>query len=438
MARKILLIGVFTGVAHILSFYGVSFIVKMNADKLFVSKIAEIESAIVVILAIMSFGLQQVATRDIAIKYNWKAILLTTQKTRFSMGIFLSLVGVLLYLFTNDIYYVIFFMAPLIALNVDYALYGRGLSIEASFLSLIKVGVPAIILIILGYNKIFNLKYYIVSVFFAWIIIGYFSNKRLNFFWFVKPTFGFFKSYFGNIKIGFTDIALTTLKLGILSLAKPFYDETIIADAFVVLKLYILVKGVQRVVFQAFYKDLVSAQKAFLIDKIGLIIGFLFFSITLFYPNELILLVFSEDYLSSRHLFIMIGFATLISSISISASPRMLLISKDKAYINSYLYAFVGTLLFLFLASNSNAVFYGIIGAILFGETILNMSFFKVLKKEIFTKERFFFLIEIVVLFLLFTLVYFLLNTGLSILVNAVLFMVYGLYFMLKHKKQIL
>ncbi|TJY34769.1 hypothetical protein [Pontimicrobium aquaticum] len=438
MIKKILVIGLFTGLAHLLSFYGVSFIVKMNADKIFVSKIAEIESAIALMLSIMSFGLQQVATRDIAIKDNWRKVLILTQKNRLSMSLFLVSLGLFLYMFTNDTYYFIFFLAPFLALNVDYALYGRGFSVQASFLSLIKVGIPAVVLIILGLTRVFSFKIYIIATIVSWLIIGFFSNKILNVLMLLKPRLGFIKSYLKRIKIGFTDIAITTLKLGILTLAKPLYEETIIANAFVVLKIYVLVKGIQRVIFQAFYKDLVDEKKAFLIDKMGFVLGFIFFSITFFYPNEIITFLFTDDYISSKHLFTMIGFTMLISSISISVSPRMLLLKRDKGYINSYLYALIGALIFLLIVSKTSFYFYGIIGAILFGETILNLLFFFFSKGDIFTYERLWFLMELGLLFIIFALIYFNFETQVSLLLNTICFVLYGIYFMIRHKKQFL
>lgn len=409
----------------------------MNADKIFVSKIADIDSGIALMLSIMSFGLQQVATRDIAIKDNWKNILIATQKSRLSMGFFLLVIGCTLLLITNQSYYYIFMMAPIIALNIDYALYGRGLSVEASFLSLIKVGIPATILIVLGYFQDFNFNIYFLAVIAAWLTIGFFSNRLVNVFMLVKPTIHFAKVYVKNINIGFTDIVLTTLKLGILTLSNPFYDKTTIANAFVVLKLYVLVKGVQRIVFQAFYKDLLDVNKALLIDKIGLIIGVIFFSVTLLYPSELISALFSEDYLSTKHLLSMIGFATLVSSISISASPRMLIVNKDRLYVKSYFYAFIGTLLFLFLVSKTSYFFYGIIGAILFGESILNAFFFFFLKKDIWTKARFIFLGEMAVLIIFFMLNSIVFETSLSIPLNTVASLFYVSYFVYKNRKQI-
>lgn len=438
MIKKIVLIGIFTGLAHLLSFYGISFIVRMNADKIFISKIAELESAIVLMLAVMSFGLQQIATRDIAIKEGWRNVLIFTQKSRLSMGLFIAVCGLILYFFTKDNYYLIFILAPLLALNIDYALYGRGRSVEASFLSLIKVGIPAIVLLILGYLKVFNFNIYFTSVVVAWFIIGFFSNRILKTPLFLKPILEFLKVYFQNMKIGFTDIAITTLKLGVLTLAKPFYTETVLANAFVVLKLYVLVKGIQRVVFQAFYKDLVDRKKAMLIDKIGLIIGFVFFSMTFFYAKEMISFLFSDDYLSSSYLLKLIGLATLISSISISASPRMLLLKQDNGYIKSYFYAFIGTLLFLFIISKTIFFFYGIIGAILFGEIILNSMFFFFLKKDIFSKERFSFIIELGVLFVLLSIISFNFELSHSVMLSALCLLVYGLYFMFNHKNQIL
>lgn len=438
MLKRIVLIGICTGLAHLLSFFSVSFIVNNNASELFISKIADVESGIALMLAIMSFGLQQVAARDIVVKKNWKIVLLHTQESRFSMGFFLFLMGSIVYTFTNDAYYLVFLLAPLLALNTDYGLYGRGLSLQASFLSLVKVGIPSIMLICLALKSNFDFKFYIASVVLSWFIVGLASNRLLQSRVFVKPVVTFYKTYLKNSHIGFTDIVLTILNLGILSIAKPFYSETIIANSFIVLKLYVLVKGVQRVVFQAFYKDLIDKSKSFLIDKMGLIIAVVFFSATCLYPEDLILYVFSKDFLNAVPLLVLSGVTVLISSISISASPRMLLLNKDKNYIIAYLLAAVGALFFLLYIPNTSFNFYGIIGAILLGELILNSAFLVFLRRDFLKKERMFYLLEIGLVFFILFLIkhYFDFNSALLLSLLTIIF--YGITFLLRHKKEFL
>lgn len=438
MLKRIVLIGLFTGLAHLLSFFSVSYVVSQNASELFVSRIADVESGIALMLAIMSFGLQQVATRDIVIKDNWRGVLEFTQRNRLSMGLFLFFIGLIAFTFTRDYYYLIFLLGPLLALNVDYGLYGRGKSLEASFLSLIKVGIPAIMLILLGYLSYFEFNLYFASVILAWLSIGLGSNWLLKTSILIKPFAKFYNTYLKNSKIGFTDIVLTTLKLGILTLAKPLYTDTIIANSFIVLKLYVLVKGVQRVVFQAFYKDLVNIQRSFLIDKIGLLIGVLFFSLTFLYPTMLIETVFSEEYLTASPLFLISGITVLISSISICASPRMLLLNRDEKYIKSYAIAFIGALLFLYLSSLTDFNFYGIIGAILCGEIILNLALVYYIKEDFIAKERFMFFGEVGLLFIVLFIFSQCFDVAMALILSILIVVLYGVYFLMKHRKQFL
>ena len=435
MIKRLVPIAILTGLAHFISFFSISFLVKKNVDSNFLVKIAEIESATVFILSILSFGIQQIASRDIATSNDWRKILNNTQVSRTSMSLAIAFIGAIGFFLTKDDYYLIYIIAPLLSLNIDYALYSRGLPIKAAFIALIKVSVPGLTLLYLAINENFIFNIYLISFLLTWVILGIISNKILKAKLIPKPNFNFLKVYFNKIKIGLTDIAITSLKLGVLTLAQPFYNESVIANTFVFLKIYVLVRGIQRVLFQSFYKDLISIEKSRLVDKMGLIFGAVCFVSLIFYNEQIIPFLFSTEYTTDKEIIKLLAVLILFSSISISASPRMLLLKKDKDYINSYL----GSLLVLIIALVAfSSLSTGILWALVLGEITLLFFFLKSIYKEIFTKDYSCFSTGVVILIFVSGLMFFLIPNEISIYISGIILITFVVAFVLRNKNQLL
>lgn len=435
MLKKLFIIAFIVAIGHFLSVFSISFIVKRGVDKVFLDNISNIESTLALIISIIAFGLQQIATRDIVVSENWKHILDRTQKARFTLGILMAIFGLVAFFVTNSHFYLIFLTSPIIAFVSDYALYAKGLAIEGSFVSLVRVAIPSISLIIMGIIESYYIGTYYLIVFLSLILVVIISNRLLKFNIKIQATKDFYKLYARNINIGLTDISITILQLGILSIAAPFYNDSIITDTFLVLKIYVLLKGVQRLIFQAFYKDLVALDKAILIDNLIFISGFVFFTICMLYATELIDLIYSKDFYRIEILFKIIGVAALISSILIASSARALLLKKEKEYTFSYILAMIVTVLTVLIFAMTNSSYLGIVFAILAGELTLFICFFIFLRKEFQLKKRFLFYTSFLILFLIFVLINSTLTFIYSSILIALTLLVYGCYYIYTHKE---
>src|ERR1044071_2164739 len=168
MIKRLLLIGAFTGAAHITTLVilkKLTGLVPLEEIK----TIGEIDSLINFILNILASGLLMTSVRELAISEKWQRFLIDSQQARFSLGILLLPFGLLSLI---DPSYILFAFAPVFALHADYALYGRGQPVTAAILAFFRVFLPFIGLLISSIYWPNNL----ITIFIASSIILYFFS----------------------------------------------------------------------------------------------------------------------------------------------------------------------------------------------------------------------------------------------------------------------
>ena len=144
MIKRLTIIAILTGIGHLTTLLSLKFIaVYINNDT--IALIGELDSLSLLIVSIVAFGLQLSATREIAIAEDWKKEYITTQSARLTLSLGLFLLGFTGFVLSKNY---LFFMAPIIALNADYALYGRGKPITGAFVALTRILTPSIALVI--------------------------------------------------------------------------------------------------------------------------------------------------------------------------------------------------------------------------------------------------------------------------------------------------
>ncbi|WP_100610473.1 hypothetical protein [Confluentibacter lentus] len=438
MVKKIFLVFNFSILTQLISIFAISYITKKNVSNDFIEKIALLESGFYVITSILAFGILQIATRDISINSNWQSIVAKTQNIRISFGLILSVIGVLCYFLTGNNVFLLLLMAPLISYNVNYALYAKGLSIYATIASCLRILIPSITLLIFGFFNYFSETYYTVIFAFSILISGYLTYVflKINYKFVFKQNF--YKKYISRFKIGLTDIAIVFLESGILFFAAFFYDKYSIANSYLILKIYILIKGVQRLVFQIFYNELTDEIKVRVLNKIIFVIGFVFFITSTFYGKEFLSLMFSnvDNYLIIN--FKILGFSILLASIILASMARSLVLKKDKIYFESYILSLISAFLCMLILSFTEFSKIGIAISLLIGEAVLFASFFVKIYKDFKIKNYFVFIAihGFLLCNYLFFKIYF--SNNISILITFIVEIIYIVIFLLLNKKQLL
>lgn len=341
MIKRIAVVGVLTGIGHLTTLLALKYISKLVPDST-IAFIGEIDSLTLLIVSIVAFGLQLSATRNIAIKEDWKKELYETQSARFMLSIILLVIGFTGFWHTKNF---MFFMAPVISLNADYALYGRGKPIFGSFVALIRVLIPSLTLVISSlFFKDHIVLFFALSLILTYLLAGMLVANSLDVDYLVRPKWRYIKKYIENFNIGIASFSLFFIGIGIINVLSYFYNNETIAIAYIALKLYMIFKGVRRIIVQAFFSDLKDTGISLRVDLLAVLGGLVFLNSLLFYPKVIIPLLFDEKFVSYTTTFLVLGVAGLISSFTTSSGTRLLLNNQDKEYSRNLITAAIITI----------------------------------------------------------------------------------------------
>lgn len=353
-----------------------------------IGQIGIVESSILLTTSIISFGLQLSTNRNIVIHKDWMAFFKQGQKARITLSLILFPLG-LTYWINGNITYLFFFASPLIALNGDYALYGRGYPEYASKISFFRVLIPSVVLIICAtMNSAHVVMFYIAGAVLGILIAGLLSSVKLNANYLFIPEIKAITHYFPSLKIGIASVSMTLMGSGIILLSNHFYDLNTVGEAYLGIKLFILYKGVRRIVIQSFFSELTNEPKALLVDRLNIVIGISVATVFVFFPMFVIHLFFGDTTDSLEKVMRLVGVAILFSSLTSVAGVSMLLKKMDNAYSISFLSSMIVSLLLLICISKIQPDPSGILFSVISGEISLLLFFSYFLGYKTFFSKR--------------------------------------------------
>lgn len=370
MVKRLAIVGLFTGIAHLSNIFILKYL-STNISNDTISVIGEIDSLIILIVSIVSFGIQLSATRKIALMDNWKKEYYDTQSARLTLCMFLVVFSLTGFIVTKNI---LFLFSPIFALNGDYALYGRGKPELGAFVSLIRVIVPAITLFIASiYLREQLIIIYVVSIIISYFIAGIIVSRSLRVSYFIKPKLKSLKKYWLHFGLGIASVLFLFIGISLVNVISLFYASSTIAVIYIILKFYMIFKGVRQIIVQSFYKELTQIKVALKVDQMATIGGLILFVSLAFFLDVIAPVFFSKDFSSYQNTFFIIGLAGFISSFTTSTGARLLLDDKDREYSRNIILAagstiFTSVLLYFIFGSQ----LYLIALSILFGEFLLS------------------------------------------------------------------
>lgn len=385
MIKRLAVVAFLTGLGHLVNILILKYL-SNNISFEAISIIGEIDSLVILTISMIAFGLQLSTTRRLATMDDWKTEYYDSQSARLALSVFLTLLGLTGFLITKNF---LFLFAPVFALNADFALYGRGMPKLGALLALIRILIPAFCLL---FFSIYFIDYliiaYAVSIIAAYFIVGLLVSKALKVAYFVKPKLNNLKKYIEHIDIGISTILFSFIGLGLVYVVSYFYSNETVAVIYLILKLYMIFKGVRQIIVQSFIMELLKEKVALKVDFIAVVAGFVLFISLGFYTEITVPLFFSEAYLTYYKSFLFIALAGLISSMTTSSGVILLLRNKDYVYSKIIIIAGVATI-------SSSIAFYYLFGdapywiaiSVLIGETILTGLYFFELKDKNFMSE---------------------------------------------------
>ena len=372
MMKRLFWVALFTGIGHLGNLISLKFLKNYTNDST-IAFIGELDSLTLLIVSITAFGLQLSSTREIAIRDNdWQEVYYSTQSARLTMAMLLMLLGLSGFLFTKNY---LFFIAPIIALNADYALYGRGKPVFGAMVAFIRVIIPSLAII---FGSVYFLNslplLFCLAVLVAYFVVGFSVSRILRVNYLMRPRLKSLYEYLKNIRIGLANLAYFFVSIGIITILSYINSEATISVAYMALKLYMVFIGVRRIIVQSFFKEIKEMQQALKVDFLSMTAGIIFLSTFLFYPEVAISLLFDESYIEFSTTFVVLGITAFISAITSSSGARLLLQKKDKQYSANFIIAAMVTIIsgvcFSFFIADKPSL---IVLACLFGEVTISV-----------------------------------------------------------------
>ena len=433
MIKRLAIVGFFTGFAHLSNIFILKYL-STNISNNTISVIGEIDSIVILIVSIISFGIQLSATRKIALMDNWKKEYYDTQSARLTLCLFLVIFSLSGFLITKNF---LFLFSPIFALNGDYALYGRGKPEMGAFVSSIRVIIPVTTLFIASmYMREQLIIIYVVSIIISYFIAGIIVSRSLRVSYFIKPKLKSLKKYWLHFGLGIASVLFLFIGISLVNVISLFYASSTIAVIYIILKFYMIFKGVRQIIVQSFYKELTQFKVALKVDQMATIGGLVLFVSLGFFLNVIAPVFFSKDFSSYQSTFFIVGLAGFISSFTTSTGARLLLADKDREYSRNIILAagstILASVLFYFIFGNQ---LYLIALSILFGELLLSFLNVVAINEKKFLLNRFKSISSFLLISALFILVNFLIDS--SKLIYIIFLVVMGILALIKNKNKL-
>ena len=391
MLKRIFPIALLTGSGQLFSLFALKYLSR-TGSVLDIKLIAQFDSLTLFLTNAIALGLQTAAMRDLALSANWKSDYQEAQSARLTLGLILCS-GCLLYIFNS--LYLVFLIAPLIALNGDYALYARSHPVMGAGIGFSRLFLPAIAVILaIQISPHFVVHIYILTTLLIYFLSNIFINWFLKTTPFTKPSLRNLHLYVKSLPLGIVVLALYFIGQGLILIIPYFYPNTITAAAYVGLKFYVLFKGVLRIIHQAFIREMNSYSICFEVDQLASLAGFAFAAFTICFPETLTTLIFGEKYIPYKSYFVILSFAGLIYSMFSSFIIKAMLEKKDIPYAIGTSLAAIFTVLLCVLSSFYKQNINSIGVSLLLGELAFAIFMLNLVDGTRLLKERLLFFLK--------------------------------------------
>jgi hypothetical protein len=361
MLKRLALVALFTGSAQLATLLALKYLAgSIDAGEL--KSLGEVDSLINLIINVIGLGLLMSSVRNIAISSDWGREIDISQSARLTLSILLMPLAIW-GLYNHN--YLIFLFAPVFALQADYALYGRSYPVLAAIISFIRVLVPYLgILIAFRFYPRWNVAAFSVFSVLIYFIAGVFIARFFKRPYLPRPSLKSLHLYVKSLSLGVVSLSYYFIGLGLITFAVYFYHDSTIAIAYIGCKIYMIFKGVLRMINQSFIKEMTDRAVQLKVDQLAGLAGFLFFAGVFFFPNSFIRLLLNKTLDFDKNMLVILAAAGLVSAVFTSYTTQAILEKKDRSYaviaVIASLSAIGCCILFSFFSQSPTGIFLGI------------------------------------------------------------------------------
>jgi hypothetical protein len=329
MLKRLTLVALFTGSAQLSTLLALKQL-GGSMDPARLSSLGGIDSLLNLIISLIALGLLMSSVRDLAISQDWQLEMDKAQTARLTLS--LLLIPAAAWSLHNQDYF-IFLFAPVFALNADYALYGRSYPVLAAVFAFGRVLIPYVaVLIAVRLHSADAIPVFFISSVLVYLGSGIFITRFLGRPYWQRPSWKSLHLYWRSLNLGVASLSFYFIGLGLIPIAVYFYDDRVIATAYVGCKLYMIFKGVLRIISQSFIREMINSEAQLKVDRLAGFAGFLFLAAVLIYPATCLKLFLSKALEFDKHMLIILALAGLVSAVLLSLTSRAILEKKDRPY----------------------------------------------------------------------------------------------------------
>ncbi|NTW88272.1 MAG: hypothetical protein HGB26_03930 [Desulfobulbaceae bacterium] len=263
---KLIRYATLVGLTHGISLYFFMFLSsRFGADT--VASIGLLESSLYLTTGIVSFGILQLAAREVVSGEAIHAVARRYQSLRFAIGLMVGAVGLVAYLITGQSKWIMFILAPVVALNVDYLLYAVGRPQVAGIVALVRQGGPYLAMmlaIVVGFKKIDFC--FITVTLIGFLLAGMLSAYALKIRYLYLPSFNLANKIKPVLTVGISDFTYNSMRSSLPLVSGIFFQGEEVLVVYGFFKLMMVFIGARRLLVQFFYSRLVDPHLAKNVD----------------------------------------------------------------------------------------------------------------------------------------------------------------------------
>ncbi|PLY16462.1 MAG: hypothetical protein C0631_03810 [Sedimenticola sp.] len=365
--KKVLVVGGVIGIGYLLGMFLVPVLTRiLPADS--IANIAVFDSQMLLVMSLLGFGLTVTTTRDVSLADVWVPIVTGVTSARLTLSLFVTVIGIIGLVINGDIYrWLPFLFAPVIALNVDFILYGRGRPVAAAVASFLRQSLPIVIfLLIIIVSSISEVVYALLSLGFL-LLSGFYVSTTLGVRYLPVINLRDIQRYMNVLGVGVSSFVIGFQRIGFLGVVSGMLTNVESTMIYGILKVYLAFVAIRRLFIQTFYSRLNEKIIVNLSSCIILCVAVFVFIGCAFYTELIAGFMYGDITNDISHVYILLlGFLILSGSLFPCSDAILLRMKGDKAFIYVSTIAFsafvlISSFLYIFSEHGASSFLVGLI-----------------------------------------------------------------------------
>jgi hypothetical protein len=329
---KVLVVGLLVALSQFIGVFTTSYL-SVNGDYELMSLWANTESILALVTSVLFFGHQHVLNRKLVVSSSIDESvdsIRVTQGAIYSLSLLICALFSIIAIASSNLFYLFLAVVTvLIGVSPDFSLYGLSKPIHAGFISLLKVGGPSLVLLLLAvYGGEYEFLYVgvVTSYLMAAAGVLFFTKIGLGSLIFRVKNL---QAYVSGYKLGVPSLLLTALRSTPIIVAVTLFASAEMVPLILFYKYFLLSVGVKRLFVQTYYREISTVVGAVKLDLFCFAMALLCCYFLFFFKDDISVRLGFGGYLWSYELCLCL---VLFTFLGVSNGTRIIFLKRDSLY----------------------------------------------------------------------------------------------------------